>query len=105
MTISTLSPFMAAAFTCDGPDPCLHPTSTSPMTLPSGPSCGSIGAFSGEGGAAVAADGVGTVGLVIAGAGARGAYEMGALSVLLPWLRRHGQSPRIVVGTSAGAMN
>ncbi|MGZ4612271.1 MAG: patatin-like phospholipase family protein, partial [Kineosporiaceae bacterium] len=35
----------------------------------------------------------------------RGAYEMGALSVLLPWLRRRGQSPRIVVGTSAGAMN
>jgi predicted acylesterase/phospholipase RssA len=47
----------------------------------------------------------GTVGLVIAGAGARGAYEMGALSVLLPWLREHGRSPRIIVGTSAGAMN
>ncbi len=44
-------------------------------------------------------------GLVIAGAGARGAYEMGALSVLVPWLRRRGDSPRVVVGTSAGAMN
>ena len=46
-----------------------------------------------------------TVGLVIAGAGARGAYEMGALSVLLPWLHGRGEDPRIVVGTSAGAMN
>jgi NTE family protein len=44
-------------------------------------------------------------GLVIAGAGARGAYEMGALSVLVPWLRRRGDCPRVVVGTSAGAMN
>jgi NTE family protein len=49
--------------------------------------------------------GDGPVGLVIAGAGARGAYEMGALSVLLPWLRSRGETPRIVVGTSAGAMN
>jgi NTE family protein len=46
-----------------------------------------------------------TVGLVIAGAGARGAYEMGALSVLLPWLHGRGEDPRIIVGTSAGAMN
>jgi NTE family protein len=44
-------------------------------------------------------------GLVIAGAGARGAYEMGALSVILPWLRRRGEAPRVVVGTSAGAIN
>jgi NTE family protein len=46
-----------------------------------------------------------STGLVIAGAGARGAYEMGALSVLVPWLRRRGQPPRVVVGTSAGAIN
>lgn len=46
-----------------------------------------------------------TVGLVIAGAGARGAYEIGVLSILLPWLRERGQQPRLLVGTSAGAMN
>lgn len=45
------------------------------------------------------------VGLVIAGAGARGAYEIGLLSVLLPWLRRRGETPTLLVGTSAGAMN
>ncbi len=46
-----------------------------------------------------------TVGLVIAGAGARGAYEIGALSVIVPWLRSRGEQPRIIVGTSAGAIN
>ena len=51
------------------------------------------------------ARGGGGTGLVIAGAGARGAYEMGALSVLVPWLRGRGEQPRVVVGTSAGAMN
>lgn len=50
-------------------------------------------------------DGPGGLGIVISGAGARGAYEIGALSVLIPWLRRHGQAPRVVVGTSAGAIN
>jgi NTE family protein len=30
---------------------------------------------------------------------------MGALSVLVPWLRSRGEAPRVVVGTSAGAMN
>ncbi len=30
---------------------------------------------------------------------------MGALSVLVPWLRRRGEPPRVIVGTSAGAMN
>jgi NTE family protein len=44
--------------------------------------------------------GPGTVGLVLAGGGARGAYEVGALSVLLPTLARRGQRPRILVGTS-----
>jgi NTE family protein len=43
-------------------------------------------------------------GLVLAGGGARGAYEVGVLSVLLPWLdRRHGQRPDVIVGTSVGA--
>ena len=46
-----------------------------------------------------------TIGLVIAGAGARGAYEIGLLSVLVPWLRRRGQAPRLLIGTSAGAIN
>jgi len=46
-----------------------------------------------------------TVGLVLAGGGARGAYEVGALSVLLPELDRRGQRPRILVGTSVGALN
>jgi NTE family protein len=41
----------------------------------------------------------------LAGGGARGAYEAGALSVLLPALERRGQRPRLVVGTSAGALN
>ncbi len=47
----------------------------------------------------------GTVGLVIAGAGARGAYEVGALSVVIPWLKARGEAPRVIVGTSAGAIN
>ena len=42
--------------------------------------------------------------LVLAGGGARGAYEIGALSVLLPALPAH-ERPRIVVGTSVGAIN
>jgi NTE family protein len=46
-----------------------------------------------------------TVALVLAGGGARGAYEAGALSVLLPALEEAGMRPRIVVGTSAGAVN
>src|SRR3954452_12762547 len=45
------------------------------------------------------------VALVLAGGGARGAYEAGALSVLLPELERRGQRPSIVVGTSVGALN
>jgi NTE family protein len=46
-----------------------------------------------------------TVALVLSGGGARCAYEIGALSVLLPALERAGQRPRLVVGTSSGALN
>jgi NTE family protein len=45
------------------------------------------------------------IALVLAGGGARGAYEAGALTVLLPELERRGQRPDIVVGTSVGALN
>src|SRR5206468_6127117 len=47
----------------------------------------------------------GSVALVLAGGGARGAYEAGALSVLAPELERRGLRPRIIVGTSVGALN
>jgi NTE family protein len=45
------------------------------------------------------------VGLVLAGGGARGAYEAGVLSVLLPALEREGRLPTVIVGTSVGAVN
>ena len=45
------------------------------------------------------------VAVVLAGGGARGAYEMGALSALLPALEQRGQRPRVIVGTSVGAIN
>src|SRR3954471_22638481 len=45
------------------------------------------------------------IALVLAGGGARGAYEAGALTVLLPELERRGQRPDLVVGTSVGALN
>jgi NTE family protein len=46
------------------------------------------------------------IGLVLSGGGARGAYEVGALSVLLPWLHREqGERPEVIVGTSVGALN
>lgn len=45
------------------------------------------------------------VGLVLAGGGARGAYEAGVLAELLPELERRGERPQVIVGTSVGAIN
>jgi NTE family protein len=45
------------------------------------------------------------VAVVVAGAGARGGYEAGALSVLVPRLRAARFEPKVYVGTSAGAVN
>jgi NTE family protein len=45
------------------------------------------------------------IGLVLAGGGARGAYEAGVLRALLPALAERGERPGIVVGTSVGALN
>jgi NTE family protein len=47
----------------------------------------------------------GKIGLVLAGGGARGAYEAGVLSVILPELERLGARPTLYVGTSVGAIN
>jgi NTE family protein len=44
------------------------------------------------------------IALVLAGGGARGAYEAGALSVLLPVLEERGERPRMIIGTSVGAI-
>jgi NTE family protein len=47
-----------------------------------------------------------SIGLVLAGGGARGAYEIGVLRALLPWLEeQHEQRPDLIVGTSVGALN
>lgn len=45
-----------------------------------------------------------TVGLVLAGGGARGAYEAGVLAELLPWLEARGERPTVLVGTSVGGL-
>ncbi len=47
----------------------------------------------------------GRIALVLAGGGARGAYEMGVLSVLAPVLEERGERVEIVVGTSVGGIN
>lgn len=43
--------------------------------------------------------------IVLAGGGARGAYEAGVLATLLPQLEAEGVRPALYVGTSAGAIN
>ncbi|MBW3608934.1 MAG: patatin-like phospholipase family protein [Actinobacteria bacterium] len=45
-----------------------------------------------------------SVGLVLAGGGARGAYEAGVLAELLPWLEARDERPDVLVGTSVGAL-
>jgi len=45
------------------------------------------------------------VAVVLPGGGARGAYEIGALSVLLPALHARGEQISILCGTSVGALN
>jgi len=46
-----------------------------------------------------------TVAVVLPGGGARGAYEVGALSVLLPALAARGERVSVYCGTSVGAIN
>jgi len=45
------------------------------------------------------------IALVLAGGGARGAYEVGALEALAPALANRGEVPDVIVGTSIGALN
>jgi NTE family protein len=47
---------------------------------------------------------VGTTGIALAAAGARGPYEAGALLELLPVLDARGEPPRVVAGVSSGAI-
>jgi NTE family protein len=45
------------------------------------------------------------IALVLAGGGARGAYEIGVLAALAPALAERDDAPDIIVGTSIGALN
>src|SRR5690349_9792252 len=45
------------------------------------------------------------IAVVLPGGGTRGAYEAGALSVLLPVLQARGERVDIICGTSVGAIN
>jgi NTE family protein len=45
------------------------------------------------------------IAVVVAGAGARGAYEAGVLGELVPRMEQAGEPPDTFVGTSAGALN
>lgn len=47
----------------------------------------------------------GRIALVLPGGGARGAYEIGALSVLLPQLEQRGEELTLLCGTSVGGFN
>ena len=47
----------------------------------------------------------GRVAIVLPGGGARGAYEVGALSVLMPALEARGERVSLLCGTSVGAIN
>ncbi|MGZ4663951.1 MAG: patatin-like phospholipase family protein [Frankiaceae bacterium] len=51
------------------------------------------------------ADGSEVVGLVVAGAAARGPYAAGALTELLPALAAEGNLPTVLVGNSSGALS
>ena len=46
-----------------------------------------------------------TVAVVLSGAAARGAFQAGALAEIVPTLHARGETPRIWLGTSAGAIN
>ena len=61
--------------------------------------------FSSNGNGAGANGSAPRVAIVLPGGGARGAYEVGALSVLLPILEERGEKPVILCGTSVGAIN
>jgi NTE family protein len=51
------------------------------------------------------APGDGPTGLVLAGGGARGAYEVGVLAELLPVLEKQEAGPELIVGTSVGSLH